>query len=458
MSGTAGSVMEDEDDGEDYAPAPRSKRRRKRQAASQSQPNTKKTTPARLPLSQPMVVLTRLPDLKTQEPANKTNKTNTAEYQPQQQPPTHNKQAPNISRKMQEVTHPDFTHTYELKTSEGTTRVAIADSWSKINPNATDEIIRTSRGFLLKTNLELPLINTLLLQMVESKVLNFGLIDNKTASTTTKHQPTTQTFSIVIYGVEHQISDAEISNHLNATNLKHRYCKRIISRATSKPTSIIRIITGNVNTFETLLSKGIYYKCRHYAVEASRPPEPIPTPCAKCSKFTHTTNNCSTPLKCLKCGEAHSTLQCTTQLPTKCAACNDESHVAWSMKCPMRPTKPIEGIPNIKIKNTNKKSKDVDQKIIQAHQPLHSPITLHDIIVNTYTSKINKPQNTNRDELLKKLKQKFIEEHNVDTTVLFSGSRMYIVMFDLDIANSSIATQPVDDGGPRQTEALSNNG
>lgn len=204
---------------------------------------------------------------------------------------------------------------------------------------------------------------------------------------------------------------------------------------------MMRVITGEVATFETLLGEGIYYRCRHYAVEPSRAPAPTPTPCAKCSLYTHTTAQCTTPTKCLKCGDAHATPLCTkTELPAKCAACQVEGHVAWSVKCPKRPKLPIAGIPNIKIKTLNKKSQHIDENIKMTHNRLHAPITLHDIIINTYVAKINNPKNTNREELLKKLKQKFVEEHNVDTTAVFSGSRMYVLMFDLNIANSTTAT------------------
>lgn len=238
------------------------------------------------------------------------------------------------------------------------------------------------------------------------KNTNFGMVDPKTTiQDQRQHREPSATYSVVIHGVELGITDAEISNHLNANHLEHRYCKRIVSKATDQPTRIIRVITGNVATFEHLLANGIYYRFRHYAVEPSRPPTPLPIPCGKCSQFTHITQNCTTPTKCLKCGAAHATGRCTTELPVKCGTCKSEGYVAWSTKCPRRPIQPIAGIPNIKITTVNKKSNDVDRTVKDKHSRIHSPITLHDIIVNTYTSKINKPTNNNREELLKKLKQ-----------------------------------------------------
>lgn len=76
--------------------------------------------------------------------------TNASTSQLRATPFTHNKTT--ISKKMQEVTHPHFTHTYSLTTNETTTRLQIADAWAKINQTPQEEIIKTSKGFLLKTN------------------------------------------------------------------------------------------------------------------------------------------------------------------------------------------------------------------------------------------------------------------------------------------------------------------
>lgn len=371
-------------------------------------------------------------------------------------PPRHN----TISKKMQEITHPQCTHAYTITTNEHTNRLTIADAWSTLYPHRRDEIIKTSKGFLLKSNEPSEQTTQGLINLISNKIIiNFGVVDPKAANKPTEIQrEPNATYSVVVHGVETEIPDIEISNHLKSINLQHRYCKRIIAKATNRETRMIRIITGQVTTFEQLLANGIYFKCRHYAVEPSKPPTPIPTPCGKCSQFTHTTEKCLTPIKCLKCGAAHSTSNCQTELPIKCGSCNVEGHVAWSIKCPSRPINPINGIPNVKIKTLNKKSLDIDTTVKTQHSRIHSPITLHDIIINTYTNKINKPNNIDRETLLKKLKHKFIQEHNVDTTVIFSGNRMYVMMFDLTIPNSTTATQPTDNAGVKQVELIDNAG
>lgn len=65
---------------------------------------------------------------------------------------------------------------------------------------------------------------------------------------------------------------------------------------------------------------------------------------------------------------------------------------------------------------------------------------------------MNKPKNTNRDELLKKLKKRFIQLYNIDTTVAFSGNRIYILMFDLDQPNSDSPTEPIQGANNRQIQ------
>lgn len=46
----------------------------------------------------------------------------------------------------------------------------------------------------------------------------------------------------------------------------------------------------------------------------------------------------------------------------------------------------------------------------------------------------------------------------MDTTVIFAGNRMYIMMFDLTIINSTTATRPSEDTGLKQVEVMNNGG
>lgn len=365
----------------------KSQKRKRIKNTSQSLNNTsskKLTQPKHLQpgtsFPQPTVLLSKLPDTLVRHEhqphkplhTEKTTSTNLIQHTQTTQPQQYNK--PIISKKMQEAIRPTFHFAYSLQAAEGTTRLNVADAWSKLSPTTRDDIIQTARGFILKTNSETTVITPLLLQMISNKTIkNYSEIMNHNNQQTTRSAPSL-TYSVVVHSVEPEISDIELSNHLNSIGQHHRFCKRIISRATDRPTRMIRVITGDVATFESLLGEGVYYRCRHYAVEPSRPPTPTPIACAKCALYTHTTDKCSTPIRCLKCNGTHATPQCTTpDLPAKCAACNVEGHVAWSIKCPLRPTAPIPGIPNIKIKPLNKKSNQVDVHIKKKPHPSPLP-------------------------------------------------------------------------------------
>lgn len=67
------------------------------------------------------------------------------------------------------------------------------------------------------------------------------------------------------------------------------------------------------------------------------------------------------------------------------------------------------------------------------------------MIVDTYINKLNKPANTDREKLIIKLKKRFIEQYNIDTTPIFSGNRLYIFMINMDDSdNQDIATEPIE--------------
>ena len=330
---------------------------------------------------------------------------------------------------------------YYLTCTREFTRTQIADFWSARNPHSRDIILKTSRGFLLKTNLEKSSAINCLKSLKQSQILQ------DFQETNTNRQPANKiqkaSFACVIATVEQDIEDDKIKEHLEANNYVLRYCKRITSRATGKLTQLIRIITGDFTSFQKLLNEGVFYKNRYYPVHPSTPPEPTPTPCAKCFLFTHVTEQCSTPITCRKCQGKHHTNICTSPLPEKCKACNSEDHQAWSPKCPKKPVKPIEGIPNARIKPMNKKSNEIDNKITENNK-VHTPMTIHDHIIETYTSKLNKPKYSNRQELIIQLKKRFINLYNIDTTVVFSGNHMYILMFDLDKPNTASPTEPTE--------------
>lgn len=353
----------------------------------------------------------------------------------QQQIP--NKNTNNLSPKMKEIINKKFKHMYYLSANENFTREHLINLWEKLYPKQRDIIINTKTGFIIKTNNDY-VENTL------GKMIELGQIASFKESSPNDKPPSysrTDSYSVVISSVELDVDEKIISQELANQNLQHRFCKRIISKATQKPTRLIRIITGSQQTFETLLAEGFYFKYQHYPVYSSKPPAPLPQPCKKCLSFDHATENCNNDPKCVRCFGTHPEKKCTSTLPPKCTACKSEEHQAWSMQCPKRPTKPIEGIPNVQIKSLNKKTHEISQE--KRKSRIHSSITIHDYIINTYINELNDTKNTNREELLSKLKKRFTNDYNIDTNAVFSGSRVYILMFDLENQENS-PTEPIN--------------
>lgn len=348
----------------------------------------------------------------------------------------------NHSAKMKELINKKYKHLFYITTLQEMTRRDMSELWEKMHPQSNETIIQTKKGFLLKTDREKKITTETLNKLVaDKKIKNY----QETFGSYTPSQDrltTSSSYSVIIGSVEHEILDLEISEHLKGSGMRHRYCKRITAKANNKPTRMIRIITDCLKTSEQLLNEGIFYKHKHYPVFPSLPPAPIPQPCPKCLQFTHTKEQCTTPPKCTKCNGPHHFSTCNSSLPMKCAGCGSEDHAAWSIKCPKRPTQPIQGIPNTQIKSLNKQSQEIDKKITK-NSKIHSPVTVHDLIINTYITKLNKEKNRDREELLRKLRKRFTTLYNIDTVATFSGNRLYILMFDLDEPLTTSPTEPI---------------
>ena len=348
----------------------------------------------------------------------------------------------NYSARMQAITKKKFQHMFYLSTTKEMTRLAFADIWQQQQSDKTDVIIKTTKGFLLKTDNNKSKVKEILATMVNSKVLtSFKETETNAKPVQNKF---TASYSCVIASVETDITDEEISNYLLKEGIEHRYCRRIRSKATNNWTTLIRIITAELSSFENLLNNGLLYKYKVYPVFPSKAPEPLPIPCAKCTQYTHTTESCPNSIICLKCKGKHHTNTCTTSLPEKCTACDSEDHQAWSTKCPKRPTKPIEGIPNTKIKTLNKRTLDIGPSKTKKSR-IHQPMTIHDYIIETYITTINEDVKTDRQELINKVKKRFVDLYNIETTPVFSGNRLYILMFDMEESPSKESpTEPTE--------------
>lgn len=378
--------------------------------------------------------------------SRKTNPINQTTNYPQKTANT------NFSFKMKGIQHSDYQNLYYIMVNNEKIkdRIEMSNLWNTKNSKNTDVILKTKLGYLLKSNNSKEKLQKTLEELKEQdKILSFK--ETKANNNQVPRTEPKQTYSVVIASMEKNISNEEIEVFLKSNNFQFRYCKRIISRNFNTPTGYIRIITEHTKTFEELLSNGLFFKNRHYAVYPSNPPDPTPIPCNICLRFDHTTNQCNNTPKCTKCQGIHKTTTCKSKEPPKCLACGDDSHQAWSLKCPRHPKKPIDGIPNAIIKPLNRKSRNIEDPKKKLTR-IHSSITIHDVIINTYIRKINKPKNIDREELIQKLKKRFMNEYNIDTTAIFSGNRIYILMFDMEDPEGDSPTEPIATQNNRQIQ------
>lgn len=341
---------------------------------------------------------------------------------------------------------PTFTHMYVVYATPSTTRVQLAIKWDEVNRDNHDVIIKQEHNFIIKTNNENKATEALQLLIQQKSISSFKRADTNhtTIQQTSNKRYITPSYSVVATGVDLDIPDDMFLKHLQKLNLEIRFCKRIISRQRGTPTLMMRLITGNLNTYEKLINeRTVHFLGRVFRIVDSKPPDPVPAPCSKCNLFDHRTEDCKKPPKCNRCQGPHSTTSCKSPLPIKCTACNSEDHAAWSMKCPRRPTAPIEGIPNVRVKCLNKRTSDI-AATVTVQSRIHTPITTHDYIINKYKHQLNKTTNTNREELLKKMRKQFMDDFDVDTSVVFFGNHMYILMFDMLIPTRNSPTEPHD--------------
>lgn len=339
---------------------------------------------------------------------------------------------------------PSLSHTFIVYSAPTTTRVQLAIRWEEINKDNHDIIIKQENNFLIKTNNEEKATTSLQLLVQQKIVTSFKLsnINSSTIQPIKTNRHITPSYSVVATGVDLDITDEMFSEHLQKLNLQIRFCKRIISRQRGTPTLMMRLITGDLSSYEKLMNdRMVHFLGRVFRIIESKPPAPVPAPCNKCSLFDHKTEECKQPVKCNKCQGPHTTTKCTSPLPTKCAACNSEDHAAWSRKCPKRPTAPIDGIPNVKIRCHNKRSAEVSDTLT-AESRIHTPMTTHDYIINKYKHQLNKTNNINREELLKKMRRQFMDDFDVDTSVVFFGNHIYILMFDMLLPHRNSPTEP----------------
>lgn len=167
----------------------------------------------------------------------------------------------NFSETMKDIINKKYNSLYYMNTDTNiNTRIQMADIWENERPQNKDTILKTKKGFLLKTDTPKVIIEETLKKMKNSKKINEYSTATPYIQRNKERSLPLPNYSCVIARVEKEINDEELNNHLKKANYEFRYCKRIISKQTNTPTSLIRIITGNINTYEEILSEGVFYK------------------------------------------------------------------------------------------------------------------------------------------------------------------------------------------------------
>lgn len=164
-----------------------------------------------------------------------------------------------------------------------------------------------------------------------------------------KFTPSAPTFSVVIKGVDLDISPEEVSQALIVANLTHSKVWRIRSRALDRDTTLVRVISKQQSTIDHLLLHGFRIFHKLHRCEPSHIPPPQPAQCSKCFSFEHPKERCDLPSKCGRCAGDHLTSKCPATAEPKCINCGG-NHSSLNKNCPSRPAVPASAEMTAKCK------------------------------------------------------------------------------------------------------------
>lgn len=150
---------------------------------------------------------------------------------------------------------------------------------------------------------------------------------------TSRNRPKAK-FTCVIKDVALEVDDKDVLTELQRRFPDINGAKRIISRASNKPTLLVRVFTACEETVASLLNHGVDLAGNYHKVDPSNPPPPLRRRCTHCAQFDHFTSQCpkaGEPPVCPRCGDTgHSSAGCTKVDPS-CPSCKQQ-HPAW--RCP----------------------------------------------------------------------------------------------------------------------------
>lgn len=177
----------------------------------------------------------------------------------------------------------------------------------------------------------------------------FHLLKNEKVEFYTYQLKSEKRLKVVIRGVLTDIPETEISNDLHEQGYPVTKVKRMKGR---NKQDIPLVLVELDKQFKSIYNNLRFCCGLSVTTESLKIREGI-VQCHKCQKFGHTQANCHTSYRCMKCGAAHSTHECTKS-PTSdahCANCGG-AHLSTFIRCTENPNNPANRPPTLAEKST----------------------------------------------------------------------------------------------------------
>jgi hypothetical protein len=166
------------------------------------------------------------------------------------------------------------------------------------------------------------------------KILNFVKINNIMAFN--NNPKLERPLKIVVCGIPSDIPCSEVHADLTERGFQVNKCVQLRNYVTKKFYNkfLCHLAPNPKNNEIYNITELLGFQCNveAYIFKGTKQ-------CYRCLNFNHSSENCSIPYRCLKCGENHETKACPKPktTPPKCANC-DGNHLANNNSCPANPT------------------------------------------------------------------------------------------------------------------------
>lgn len=130
-----------------------------------------------------------------------------------------------------------------------------------------------------------------------------------------------RSYRVVIRNLHHSTDQVELKKEIEEKGHKVTNIYNIKQKITKKPLPLFYIeVAQNINNKS--LYDIQYLQYTKVQVEPPNPKRELPQ-CARCQRYGHTKTYCTRQPRCVKCGNSHTTIECTKELssPATCALC-----------------------------------------------------------------------------------------------------------------------------------------